>query len=125
MFKRLAAAFVCLLIPSLVLHAQTPQAIDSALADLSRRVGHTVALNDLQNWTFSQSNYPDASLGCPQPGVGYAQVITPGVQFMLTYGGNVYDYRVSADRSILSLCGTKETQARMAHMLKTGKPLRN
>lgn len=27
--------------------------------------------------------------------------------------------------AFVSLCGTKETQARMAHMLKTGKPLRN
>jgi 3-hydroxyacyl-CoA dehydrogenase len=27
--------------------------------------------------------------------------------------------------AFLSLCGTKGTQARMAHMLKTGKPLRN
>jgi 3-hydroxyacyl-CoA dehydrogenase len=27
--------------------------------------------------------------------------------------------------AFLSLCGTKETQDRMAHMLKTGKPLRN
>lgn len=27
--------------------------------------------------------------------------------------------------AFLSLCGTKKTQARMAHMLKTGKPLRN
>lgn len=106
MFKRLAGVFVCLLIPSLALRAQAPQAIDSALADLSQRVGHTVTLNDLQNWTFSQSNYPDTSLGCPQPGVGYAQVMTLGVQFMLTYSGNVYDYRVSADRSIVILCGT-------------------
>jgi 3-hydroxyacyl-CoA dehydrogenase len=27
--------------------------------------------------------------------------------------------------AFLSLCGTPQTQARMAHMLKTGKPLRN
>lgn len=106
MLKRLAAAFVCLLIPSFVLLAQTPQAIDSALADLSQRVGHPVAINDLLDWTFAQSNYPDASLGCPQPGAAYAQVVTSGVQFMLTYAGNVYDYRVSADRSTVILCST-------------------
>jgi 3-hydroxyacyl-CoA dehydrogenase len=27
--------------------------------------------------------------------------------------------------AFLSLCGDARTQARMAHMLKTGKPLRN
>lgn len=48
-------------------------------------------------------------------------------------GGNVLpdtevseQYLLDLEReAFLWLCGTKETQARMAHMLKTGKPLRN
>jgi 3-hydroxyacyl-CoA dehydrogenase len=48
-------------------------------------------------------------------------------------GGNVLpetevseQYLLDLEReAFLSLCGTKQTQARMAHMLKTGKPLRN
>jgi len=52
--------------------------------------------------------------------------------YVLT-GGNVLpdtevteQYLLDLEReAFVSLCGTKETQARMAHMLKTGKPLRN
>ena len=33
--------------------------------------------------------------------------------------------RVNKLRTFLSLLGTKETQQRIEHMLKTGKPLRN
>ena len=48
-------------------------------------------------------------------------------------GGNVLPDTEVSEQYILDLerekflwlCGTKETQARMAHMLKTGKPLRN
>lgn len=35
-------------------------------------------------------NWPDASLGCPQPDLMYAQVITPGFQILLEAGGKRY-----------------------------------
>ncbi|MFZ5587809.1 MAG: 3-hydroxyacyl-CoA dehydrogenase/enoyl-CoA hydratase family protein [Thermodesulfobacteriota bacterium] len=54
------------------------------------------------------------------------------VAHVLTGGDVLPDTEVSEQyildlerEAFLSLCGTKETQARMAHMLKTGKPLRN
>jgi hypothetical protein len=34
--------------------------------------------------------WPDASLGCPQPGLAYAQVVTPGFRFTLEAGGRSY-----------------------------------
>lgn len=46
--------------------------------------------------------WPDTSLGCPQPGMMYAQVITPGYQFILEYEGKQYDYH--AGRGHLVLC---------------------
>ncbi|MGQ9516972.1 MAG: hypothetical protein ACUVT1_06880 [Anaerolineae bacterium] len=46
--------------------------------------------------------WPDTSLGCPQPGMMYAQVITPGYQFILEYEGKQYDYH--AGRGHLILC---------------------
>lgn len=104
MLRRFILAACLVLLAPVLARAQTPQLMDSALADLSQRVGRTVTLNDLTNWTFAQSSYPDTSLGCPQPGITYAQVITPGVQFMLTYAGNIYDYRVSGDRTAIILC---------------------
>lgn len=99
-------ALLCLLIPAFAAQAQAPDAINTALSDLSKRVGHTVGINDLDNWSFEQSIYPNPGLGCPQPGVMYAQVQTVGIQFILTYQGTAYDYRVSGDKNIVILCNS-------------------
>ncbi len=107
MLKRLLVVCSCLLVCALAVHAQgAPEQINLALADLSNRVGRTLALGDLANWEWAQENYPDASLGCPSEGQAYAQVVTPGYQFLFTYGGTIYDYRVSADQSIIILCSS-------------------
>lgn len=94
------------LIPFLA-RAQAPEAINAALTDLSTRVGRPVTLTDLGNWTFDgPQQFPNAALGCPQPGVAYADVITVGFQFTINYAGTAYDYRVSTDQRIVILCGT-------------------
>jgi len=36
--------------------------------------------------------WPDASLGCPQPGMVYAQVITPGYEVAIEVAGEEYIY---------------------------------
>ncbi len=95
-----------LLIPVLAANAQAPDAINAALSDLSKRVGHTVAITDLANWSFQQEIFPNAGMGCPQPGAVYAEVQTPGVQFTLVYNGTAYDYRVSADQQRVVLCNS-------------------
>lgn len=116
MCKRSALVLCLLLITMMVvmpagiaLAQTTPDAINDALADLSSRVGTTVTLSDLSSWRWSQQNYPDTSLGCPQAGQVYAQVVTNGYQFLLTYSGVTYDYRVSVDRQILILCSQPAT----------------
>jgi len=35
----------------------------------------------------------DASLGCPVPGMSYAQVLTDGMRIILEANGQLYDYR--------------------------------
>ena len=37
-------------------------------------------------------NWPDTSLGCPEPGMVYAQVITRGYRILLSYDGRIYQY---------------------------------
>lgn len=89
--------------------AQTaPSQLDFALQDLSNRAGQSVTVEDLDGWQWSQSNYPDTSLGCPQPGQVYSQVISPGYQFVLVYQGQTYDYRVSEDGNTVILCTATE-----------------
>jgi WD40 repeat protein len=88
-----------------ILHAQgAPEQINVALASLSEGVGQTITLNDLENWRWAQDNYPDTSLGCPREGAAYAQIVTLGYKFLLTYRGRTYDYRVSADGQTVILC---------------------
>jgi hypothetical protein len=114
MLKRFTWVLVSVLLLAIAGSAQAqepPAALNDALADLSARAGTTVALDDLSNWRWTQQNYPDTSLGCPQSGQTYAQVVTNGYQFLLTYNGITYDYRVSADRQTLILCTNPAPQA--------------
>jgi hypothetical protein len=50
----------------------------------------------------------DASLGCPQPGMVYAQVITPGYRITLEAKGQRYEYHADTSRYVF-MCETKET----------------
>ncbi|MBM2842793.1 MAG: hypothetical protein HW404_630 [Anaerolineales bacterium] len=47
--------------------------------------------------------WPDASLGCPQPGLAYAQVVTPGYRFTLDAGGTSYFVHTDLSNSVV-LC---------------------
>ncbi|MBN1202400.1 MAG: SH3 domain-containing protein [Anaerolineae bacterium] len=127
MFKRTyrlaLMLFVLLMIPVVIVSAQEPpDAINDALADLSARVGQNLTLDDLSTWNWSQTNYPDTSLGCPQPDEVYAQVLTTGYRFEFIYNGAYYDYRVSADRSILFLCTNPPAEPESTEAVKTPAP---
>jgi hypothetical protein len=41
--------------------------------------------------------WPDASLGCPKPGMMYAQVITPGYRITLEAQGREYTFHTGTD----------------------------
>ncbi|MFN8482654.1 MAG: hypothetical protein U0768_06375 [Anaerolineae bacterium] len=78
--------------------AGSAAAVANAQADLARRLGVATA-----STTVVQSEpmtWPDASLGCPQPGVMYMQVETPGYRVVLSAGGQEYDYRATADGQV-------------------------
>lgn len=47
-------------------------------------------------------NWPDTSLGCPEPGRVYAAVVTPGYRIVLEHGGRRYRYHT--DRTRVKLC---------------------
>lgn len=81
-----------------------PVQIDDALAAFNAQIGGSLTLDDFF-WTWSQETYPDASMGCPQPGQAYAQVETVGYKFLFTYNNEIYDFRVSNDRTVTVFCG--------------------
>jgi hypothetical protein len=75
--------------------------VEMAKEDLARRLA-------LSGWEISVSSvqaveWPDASLGCPQPGMAYAQVITPGFLIVLEAAGQTYEYHSDASHFVI-LC---------------------
>lgn len=44
-------------------------------------------------------DFADASLGCPQPGMAYAQVITPGYQVLIEADSRRFDVRIAGTTS--------------------------
>jgi len=77
------------------------RAVELARDDLARRLG--VALEVIQLVSVDAVDWSDTSLGCPQPGMMYAQVITPGFLIVLEAMGQTYDYHTDEDSSAV-LC---------------------
>ncbi|HUX76527.1 MAG TPA: hypothetical protein VMY40_07820 [Anaerolineae bacterium] len=48
--------------------------------------------------------WPDASLGCPQPGMVYAQVVTPGYLFLLEAAGDQYEVHTDLTEQSVVIC---------------------
>ena len=51
-----------------------------------------VAANQLTVERVESREWGDTSLGCPQPGMMYAQVITPGYFIVIAGGGKRLEY---------------------------------
>lgn len=82
--------------------------VDDATADLAERLG--VETGDVSTIAAVLVTWPDSSLGCPQPGMEYLQVLTDGAVIELDAGGAVYRYH-AGDGSGPFLCGTPITSA--------------
>ena len=56
--------------------------------------------------SFDPVEWGDASLGCPMPGLAYAQVITPGFRLVFDYQGQQNEYHTDQDGSNVVSCET-------------------
>ena len=72
-----------------------------ATEDLAKRLG--LAPETIQLVSVEPVEWSDASLGCPQPGMMYAQVITPGYKVVLETEGQEHEYHTDMDRFVV-LC---------------------
>lgn len=98
---------------------ETPVSTRDALLALARKdlasrlgFGSEQAKHGISVIQATAQEWPDASLGCPQPGMMYAQVITPGYQIMLEAAGRRYDYRAPMRREgPVRLCTPQKTTA--------------
>lgn len=72
------------------LPAGSQEAVAAAKKDLSQRIGKPV--EQMFVVSVNEVDWSDSSLGCPEPGQFYAQVITPGFRIILSDGSSPYEY---------------------------------
>jgi hypothetical protein len=84
-------------------HVSDP--VEQAKADLAERLG--VPVDEITLVSTEEVTWPDSSLGCPQPGMMYAQVLTSGTRTTLAAGGKQYSYHSGGQRPPF-LCETPQ-----------------
>jgi hypothetical protein len=72
-----------------------------AQQDLARRLD--LAPEAIRVVSVEPVEWSDTSLGCPQPGLAYVQVTTPGFRVMLEAEGHMYEYHTDKERTAI-LC---------------------
>ncbi len=79
----------------------THPGVRSAVTDLVKRVEEEP--ETIQIVRAEQVTWSDSSLGCPEPGMLYAQVLTTGIWLVLSHQGQEFDYRVTDDKGALCI----------------------
>ena len=80
------------------------RAIQLARQDMAQKLN--VPLDEIREVSVEAMEWPDTSLGCPQPGMMYAQVITPGFRVVLAAKGQTVEYHTDSGRRVVS-CAKK------------------
>lgn len=76
--------------------ASRPAVVRQAVADLAARLG--VGVDEIAVRGFETVTWPDASLGCPEPGMAYAQMVSEGTRIELAAQERVYTYHAGGGR---------------------------
>lgn len=76
--------------------------VQLAKDDLATRLG--VQPDEIEVAKVTNVNWPDSSLGNPQPGLLYSQMVTPGYDILLQAGDQTYVYH-SNTRDTVVYCG--------------------
>ena len=77
----------------------------AAVDFLARELG--ISADQITVVSSQPVDWPDASLGCPEPGMMYAQVITPGYKFVLEAGGETYEIHTDEYGGNVVLCESR------------------
>lgn len=84
--------------------SDTKTPVELTITDLATRLGVPEAAIEVRR--VEPVEWSDASLGCPQPGRMYAQVITPGFRIMLEVEGQEYEYHTDTGNHLI-LCSPR------------------
>ncbi|MGD1994522.1 MAG: hypothetical protein PVI59_15110 [Anaerolineae bacterium] len=74
--------------------------VELATADLAQRLG--ISPDEIEVQGVEPTEFPDASLGVPEPGEDYAQVVTPGTVIELVAQGELYRYHGADGRVVFA-----------------------
>jgi hypothetical protein len=80
--------------------------VRQVIADLALRLQVTEEMIDVVS--VEAVEWPNTSLGCPQPGMMYAQVVTPGYRLCLEAEGEKYWYHMDTGKFMIQ-CGEDGT----------------
>jgi len=72
--------------------------IEKAKMDLAQRLA--VSATEINLVEAQSVTWPDSSLGCPQEGMMYTQVLTPGFLILLEHDSNIYEYHAGSRDSV-------------------------
>jgi hypothetical protein len=83
-------------------------AVNNSVGDLVERLG--IGADEVTVISGQATTWPDASFGCPQPGVQYVQADVDGAIVVLEAGGRQYEYH-SGGTGLPELCEQPPTAA--------------
>ena len=76
--------------------------VDAALTDAATHLN--LGKDQLRVDQVESQQWPDSSLGCPQPGQLYSQIVTPGYLIIISSSsGKQLEYHADT-RSLVTLC---------------------
>jgi hypothetical protein len=84
-----------------VVPPESAAAVDAATTDAASHLG--VSRDTLRVEQVQSRKWPDSSLGCPQPGQLYSQVVTPGYLIVISSGSHQLEYHTD-ERTRVTLC---------------------
>ena len=72
--------------------------VQAAFTDLRDRLGDDQARIEVVS--VDEVDWPDGSVGCPQPGMAYTQAIVNGTKIVLRHAGIRYNYHQGGSRPV-------------------------
>ena len=87
--------------PVVITGGEKEEMIAKVIDDLASRL--KISEDQITVISAEAKKWGDTSLGCPEEGMNYAQILTPGYRIILEYNGIQYDYR-TGDMGKIFLC---------------------
>jgi hypothetical protein len=67
----------------------------------------SVPVSQIQVISIARVAWPDSSLGCPQPGQMYSQIVTPGYKIILQAGNATVEYHTDLTQRVVACAASK------------------